>query len=152
MLITSSDPGVAFLHQNWRFKVNVILIGVKTLWSDTGWWSVFSSYLCGSLTSSLRFKLVEFYRPYNRAGILKNEYPQHRQAQNHRKKPSENKRCKNTVRFKQKHPKLIYSEFLGERVRETARCLESMRWEAMEKAPGDLLSYHSVARCAITME
>lgn len=31
MLIISSDPGVAFLHQNWHFKVNVILIGVKIL-------------------------------------------------------------------------------------------------------------------------
>lgn len=30
MLIISSDPRVPFLHKNWHFKVNVILIGVKT--------------------------------------------------------------------------------------------------------------------------
>lgn len=69
-----------------------------------------------------------------------------------KKKPSENKRCKNKVKLKQKHRKLIESQFLGEQVGKIACCLGSMRWEAMEKAPGDLLSYPSVAQCAIMME
>lgn len=70
----------------------------------------------------------------------------------HTHTPNENKRCKNKVKLERKHRKLIESQFLGEQVGEIACCLGSMRWEAMEKAPGDLLSYPCVARCAIVME